>query len=154
MSSVDKVEMKKALQRKCVNILEERIDNARFAVDEIEDMLLATKDNPDQYDEDFKEQKRQEMEVLAKRLNEAEEELNRLRRIRVNQEMETVGPGAIVITDEVSFFIGVALGVIHGEEKAYMGISTSAPIYKSMSGKEVGSSFSFRDKNYTIQEIF
>jgi len=68
-------------------------------------------------------------------------------------ECTEVKPGAIVKVNQVYFIISSAKKPFTFDGKTMEGISTEAPIYKMMSGKKVGNSYSFHNQEYTIQEI-
>lgn len=62
-------------------------------------------------------------------------------------------PGALVMTDKLNFFIGVSSEKIEVDGEEIFGISTEAPIYKSMAGLEKGERFKFNDTEYIIQSV-
>ncbi len=150
----EQLKLKQDLRKLCLGILEDRMENARFAVDEIEDLIQGIGGTSEESDDDYINSKRLELEMLSKRLMDARDELKRLQRMRIEEEFREVGPGAVVMTDEGNFFVAVGLGVIHAQGGAFMGISALAPIYLAMAGKKSGEKFSFREKHYQIRDIF
>lgn len=62
-------------------------------------------------------------------------------------------PGALVITNHLTFFIGVSTDKVEVEGEVLYGISTHAPIYKAMQGLGKGKVFSYNEKEYLIEEV-
>ena len=77
--------------------------------------------------------------------------LDSLEATKVNSVVE---PGAIVVTDQITFFIGISSDKVEIDGATIFGISTKAPIYRSMEGLQKGNSFQFNETNYTIEEVY
>ncbi|GAB3176485.1 hypothetical protein [Telluribacter humicola] len=74
-------------------------------------------------------------------------------RVDFGKEYDTVEPGAVVITDQRNFLVGVA-GEFKCEGEDFIGIVAAAPIYAEMKDRKSGETFSMNQVTYTIQEIF
>jgi hypothetical protein len=74
-------------------------------------------------------------------------------RIDFGQTYQKVEPGAVVITDQRNFLVGVA-NEFEYEGEAFIGIVPSVPIYDEMKDRKQGDTFTLNDLTYTIQEIF
>jgi transcription elongation GreA/GreB family factor len=92
--------------------------------------------------------------MFAKQHQEALGLMNTLNKINTNKENETVLPGSVVMTDVQNIFVSVSIGNIKSSGLDFFAISTLSPIYKAMSGKRKGDTFSFREKIYKITETF
>lgn len=68
--------------------------------------------------------------------------------------MDHVEPGAVVVTDSLTFFISAAVDEFELDGQKIHCISTDAPIYSEMAGKKKGDHFSFRDSKYVIQDMY
>lgn len=70
------------------------------------------------------------------------------------EEAIQIAPGAVVLTDSLNFVIGVSMPTFYVENKAYIGISTHAPIYASLVNKHIGDTAYFGKQAYLIEDIF
>ena len=101
-------------------------------------------------------QKTLEINTINSLLEFAETELLVLETIRqtLDTKRESVSLGAIVVTNYNTFFISASLEQFSVEGSKYLGISTKSPLYFAMDGKKIGDSFEYKDKRYTIKDIF
>lgn len=104
--------------------------------------------------EDRKAGKVDVLKALGKELVFAQEELVYLNSINVTGESSVVEPGAVVITDQITFFIGVSSEKIEVDGEEIIGISTKAPIYAKMIGLKKGSPFQFNETKYLIEDLY
>lgn len=66
----------------------------------------------------------------------------------------TIQPGALVITEELMIFIGVATPKLHlKDHQILIGISEESPLYKNMHGKKIGEFIPMDDKSLKIRSI-
>lgn len=65
-----------------------------------------------------------------------------------------ISPGAVVITDQFIFFIGISSEKTEIDGNEVIFISTRAPIYTSMEGLKKGDSFKYNETNYEIKEVY
>ena len=71
-----------------------------------------------------------------------------------NQATDLIGPGALIITDLVLIFVGVAIPKLHlKEHQTLLGISIDSPIYQALRSKKVGELFEFEEKELKIKNI-
>ena len=68
-------------------------------------------------------------------------------------EHETVQPEALVVTDDLIFFVSVSTEKFEINGSTVIGISVRAPIYKAMEGLAKGDSFKFNDAEYVIRSL-
>ncbi len=97
------------------------------------------------------------MEVLRALGNEyvfAQQEMSFLDSLDASKESTVVEPGAIVVTDQLAFFIGISSDKIEIDGETIFGISTKAPIYRSMEGLQKGNSFQFNETSYYIEQVY
>ncbi len=71
-----------------------------------------------------------------------------------DEAQDAIGPGAVVLTNNKNFFISIAIEDFFVDGKDFVGLSPKAPIYVAMEGKKAGDSFSFRNMDYTVEDIF
>lgn len=92
---------------------------------------------------------------LIRQVNFANRELQLLERMQVQEPLlDTVAPGAVVKTDQRTFYISVGIEDFMVAGKEIFAISPNAPIFEEMKGRKAGESFSFRDIKYRIEEVF
>lgn len=72
----------------------------------------------------------------------------------VEREFAQVELGAVVVTDQRTFYISSSLETVEVEGVSFFGISTQAPIYAGMKGKRMGDTFSFAGVSYRILELY
>lgn len=97
-----------------------------------------------------------EINTLNDLLQFANDELAILENLKKTQDVyrDRVVAGAIVVTNHHTFFISASIENFFVEGHVYIGISTNSPIFKKMEGKSKGDTFSFKELNYTIKDIF
>lgn len=89
---------------------------------------------------------------LQNQLENAQNELKFIEKNSLNT-LDKVDIGAVVYTQEMIFFIGVALVPFKLDDKTILGISNKAPIYTLMKNKQKGDKFTFANKTYEILDI-
>lgn len=114
--------------------------------------------NEEEYDSQVQAQKAEtgsEVSMINEQLEFANRELDDLKRVEstLNEPMQVVSPGAVVVTGDRTFFVSASLEEFTaGKEKVY-GISTKSPLYQAMKGKQVGDSFRCQGALYTIMDL-
>jgi transcription elongation GreA/GreB family factor len=76
-----------------------------------------------------------------------------LYKIDLSQRSKNAHLGSLVTTNQGRFFLSISLGVLRIENTSYFCIGLQTPIGKLLFGKQVGDSFVFRDKTYTVTKI-
>lgn len=95
-----------------------------------------------------------EQEKLGQQQQELDKMAQILRMVDIGSSSEKIGLGNLVRTSSASYFISISSGVFKTEESdSIFCISPSTPIAKLLLGKEVGDTFNFRGKTYTILEL-
>ncbi len=96
-------------------------------------------------------------EVLQRYENEVgflKEELELLDRIDPDSELEEIGVGSVVVTDQRVFFISVSIEQVEVNGQKVFGLSTKAPIFQALRGKKAGDSIDFNGIHYEIQDVY
>jgi hypothetical protein len=86
--------------------------------------------------EDRRAGKYELLKAIGDELAFAQEELTYLNRLDITKENTLVAPGAVVVTEQFVFFIGVSSEKVEVNGESVFGISTKAPIYANMRGLE------------------
>lgn len=66
---------------------------------------------------------------------------------------DVVKPGAVVSVNGKCLVIAIYKSPFEFDGREFMGISTSAPLYQCLEGKEEGDKFTFNDKEYLIEAV-
>ena len=66
---------------------------------------------------------------------------------------DTIRPGAVVKLNGRYMVVAVSRPKFEFRGKAIIGISTEAPIYRSMQGKKAGDAFTFNGTRFRIEEV-
>lgn len=131
----------------------ELIDNYKKREAEINEDTFSQNESASQ-SEDRRAGKYELLKVLGDELAFAQKELAFLNSLDVTKERSVVEPGATVVTDKLTFFIGISSEKVEIDGLTIVGISTRAPIYANMKGLQKGSAFQFNETDYVIEEVY
>lgn len=104
--------------------------------------------------EDFAKQdeSRESANQLRIRINQAQEALDNFVSLSFGAKTE-VGPGSLVLTDSLNFYIGISATMFNYKNKTYIGLDVDAPIYSELNGVKAGDEITFKDQKYKILEV-
>lgn len=77
-----------------------------------------------------------------------------LESLDVEREFTEVELGAVVVTDQQVLYVSSSMEKIEVDGIEFFGISTQAPIYAAMKGKQSGDSFTYSGVTYHILEVY
>ena len=89
---------------------------------------------------------------IQNRINNANDELTKFENL-VPELADGVTEGNIVFTDVINLVIGLAFQDFEWDDEKFLGITTDAPIYEVLQGKNEGDVIEFNGTTYTIEEI-
>ncbi len=137
----------------CLNLLEQRISNAKQAMQEAQEASTSEEKSSagDKY-ETGRAMGHLNSEMNAKQLVKAQEELQLLKRIDIGFN-PIVRQGSLIETQTALYFIGIGLGPIKIAEQEIITLSMQAPLAKLFIGKEKGSKITINTQTHTIQNI-
>lgn len=146
---------KEELYHKCLDMVNERIDQYNKKMEAISGQNEQNKFHPDFDQYGNKGEMLTEYEKNAVYLDRVRSMKETLANLDLDHRSEVVRPGSIVETENSYYFISVPLGEIDMESgsKVYA-ISTEAPLYKELDGRKAGDSFTFRDGEVEIVNIW
>ena len=148
-SRIDKTRILEA----CIQKQDELIDNFTQREAEMNKDTFSQNESASQ-SEDRRAGKYELLKVIGDELAFAQEELAYLNRLDITKENTVVAPGAVVVTEQFVFFIGVSSEKVEVDGDTVLGISTKAPIYANMRGLEKGSKFQFNETHYIIEDVY
>ena len=146
---------KEQLFNKCLDIVNERIENIEQQQDTIRDRNTEADFHPDFDQYGNKGEMLSEFEKNMVFLDRARKMKETLANLDRNHRSEVVRPGSVIETRNQYYFVSVPLGEIQMESgsKVYA-ISTDAPIYQEFEGKKEGDSFQFHGEKVEIVGIY
>ena len=155
MNDQQKIDFKKALKKRCIEILKQRIDasynsmqNAQAAANE-----EGKSSAGDKY-ETGRAMNHLEKDMHARQLAANKNDLAKLLSINCEQVYKTAASGCFVKCTGISFFIAAGLGKISMEGKMVLLLSHLAPVAKMLQGKKPGDTILFKGKELTIVELY
>jgi hypothetical protein len=148
-------DLKKRLLETCLELLNQRIDIARKAMEDAQEAANSEEKSTagDKYDTS-RAMSQNLRDMNAKQLQEALKDLGILQQINPLLTFQEVRPGSIVYTKAGNYFVSISSGKITVEGNTYFAVSPSSPIVQAMLNKRIGESFSFRDQSNYIIDVF
>lgn len=133
-------------QEELVNSFEHRVNLTKADAFEQEHSASQT--------EDRKAGKVELLRTFEKELGFVRMEMNYLKTISASKTSTIVEPGAVVVTDKMTFFIAVSSEKIEVDGEIIFGMSTKAPLFIAMQGLKKGDIFEFNGTEYHIEGIY
>lgn len=145
---------KEELFNKCLDMVNERIDQYNGKLDTITGQNSDHKFHPDFDEYGNKGEMLTEYEKNAAYLDRVRGMKETLANLDRDHRSEVVRPGSVVETKNSYYFVSIPLGEIAMESgsKVYA-ISQDAPIYKELEGRKAGDKFTFHDKEVEIVNV-
>lgn len=146
--------IKKELFEHCLELVEQRINNASQAMLAAQEAANAEEKSSagDKY-ETGRAMAQLERDKAARQLNEAMILKNTLNSIKLKSSISQVAVGSLVTTDLNHFFIAISLGKLSAANHDFFVIAPSTPIGRLLMGLRVGNQFAFNNQVHTIREI-
>src|SRR5437879_3204868 len=147
-------DLKKQLHLRCVAIVQQRITDAKQAMDAAQESANQEEKSSagDKY-ETGRAMAQIARDQAAQQLDEALKLKNALDQISPNSSSTKVGSGSLVITDQNRFYISISAGKLDIEGKDYLAISSQSPIGKLLLNQTVNNVIQFQNHKHTILEI-
>jgi hypothetical protein len=143
---------KNKLIEQCLLILKERADNAKKAMDELQQSDNEYGLPKDRYDS-FRAQVLRKRDLFAEQYQKTMDEIDLIKKIDPEKKSEKVEFGSILITNKQKLFVSISLGKIVLENEEYYAISTQVPIYNAIKGKKAGEKFEFNGNKFEIIKL-
>lgn len=155
MNNQEKIDFKNALKEKCIEIIEQRIFVANFAMANAQAAANEEEKSSagDKY-ETGRAMSHLEKDMYANQSTANKKDMAALLSVTCNQIYENVKQGCFIKCTGISFFIAAGLGKIIVEEKTVFLLSPNAPLAKILYNKKSGDKILFKDKKFSIEDIF
>ena len=144
---------KSAILTACLNKQQELIEHFNERIDEVKSEAYSHTETPSQTDEGS-DSSEELLEVMGEELSFARSEIEILRSIDPANAASQVERGAVVVTDQRTFFIGVSSEDFVIDGVKVFGMSEKAPLYSHMRGLKTGDTFQFNGTKYQIEAIY
>lgn len=146
---------KQELYIKCLDMVNEKIDQYNEKLDTISGQNEQNKFHPDFDEYGNKGEMLTEYEKNSAYLDRVRSMKETLANLDINHRSEVVRPGSVVETKNRYYFVSVPLGeVVLSSGSTVYAISTEAPLYKELEDKKAGDKFNFRDEEIEILKIW
>jgi transcription elongation GreA/GreB family factor len=146
--------MKKQIFKKLNEMLNQRIDAAKKAIEEvIEARDEETKSTIGDKYETGRVMVEMEMDKLKEQLEQSLTLKKNLSYVKVDSVSQLVEYGSIVKTNLGTYFIAVGLGVVEVEQQKIFCISLASPIGQAIRDKKVGEKVNFQNRVIEILKV-
>ena len=92
--------------------------------------------------------------AIGNELTFAQREMEFLKSLDSSKVCDIVEPGAVVVTNKMTFYICVSIENFEVAGKDFFGMSYKAPLYAEMRGLKKESSFKYNETEYYILDIY
>ena len=150
---MEKLELKKKLLNHCLQMLQDRVDNAKKAMDELQESANEYGIPRDRYDS-FRAQALRKRDLFAEQYQRALDEIQLIEKIDIENITDKVQFGSIVITNKQKMIISVSLGKLVFENDTYFAISPQVPIFNVLNGLGKEDKFEFNGNKFEILDVF
>jgi hypothetical protein len=144
---------KAAILAACLSKQEDLINHFSERIDEVKSEAFSHTETPSQTDEGS-DSSHEMLEVMGQELQFVRNEMEILQSIDPKNAADHVERGAVVVTDQRIFFIGVSSEEVEVDGTKVFGMSEKAPLYSHMKGLKKGDAFQFNNTKYKIEDIY
>jgi len=150
-----KIDFKHKLLSECMRMQKEILNTHKTAMQEAQQSAIESDDNAeDSLMDSYREEMQNQRDMYARQLEHAMDDYNTLNQVNPDKLLEEVSFGSVVVTENQKLFICISLGNVKVDIDTYFAVSPAAPLYKAMAGKKAGESFSFRDKQIKLVQLY
>jgi transcription elongation GreA/GreB family factor len=150
---MEKTEIKAALIEACRKKILETIANLEAVMADAQQQANDYGPPRDRYDA-FRTQLMRRRDMMAEQMSKEMNELKALDRLDPRKTIDTVGFGAVVMTDDQNYFLSISMGKMELNGISYFTISPMVPMGQALSGKKKNEITDFRGKKIKVLEVF
>ena len=146
--------IKLALLKACLEKVDHQISTLQLSIDSInESKSNETKSSAGDKYETGMAMLQMEEQNIRKQLAQVLQIKHQLSSTSLNKNLQVSEPGALVYTNQGTYFISVGLGAVTLENQSIFCISPASPIGSQLIGLKQGDQFQFNSKEFLIQQI-
>jgi hypothetical protein len=155
LNDKEKIAYKQQCKNACVQILQERIDNTRLAIQNAQDAANSEeKSSAGDKFETSRAMSHLEKDMHSKQLLAHLTDMTALSGIDCHQLHQQIEAGSFFIANQQKYFIATGLGKQIIETEIIYMLSPVAPLAQKMWHLKKGEQFVFNNKEFTIEEVF
>ena len=148
-------DIKSRLYQQCLNIIEDKINVARVAMDTAQQAAdQESKSSVGDKYETGRAMMQLEKEKLMFQIHEALKLKKVLHQINVEERCDDVDLGSVVETSIGNFFVAVSLGKVNAGDATYFTISLASPIGQALHKLKENDKTTFNGKEIVIYKVF
>lgn len=146
--------LKEQLHNLCIAYIAQREQQIAQAIADARDAAANdTKSSAGDKYETGREMMQQEIDLNLVRLAELQKQKTALAHIAANDTKDLVVPGAVVTTNNGTFYIAIGAGPLKPDGKTYYAISPASPVGTAMAGQKAGHTFQLNGKRFVIERV-
>jgi hypothetical protein len=155
MTDTEKISFKTTLKKMAVDLLKERIANARAAMEEAQAAANEGEKSSvgDKY-ETSRAMAQNDRDIYARQLDAAERDLAFINKIDTSHLIDKIDVGAFVETSSGNYFLLTGLGDIKVNNEHCFFVAAGSPIGKVFFGHTTGDKVNFNGKDLVIDNVF
>ena len=148
------LQLKIALHQQCMQYAENRIHTANQAMHRAQEAANEEGKSSagDKY-ETGRAMMQIERDKAAQQLDESLKLKRILEGIRTDVQVDKISLGAVVLSDEINFYIAISVGKMQVEEKDFIAIAANAPVALLLIGLKQADTFHFNGKQHVVRAI-
>lgn len=146
------IEVKQKLYQKCIEKIEEVLENSKSAMDEAQTAANEYGAPKDRYDS-FRTQLLRKRDLFAEQYNKALKEFDYLKSLNPEIKHNSISINSLVITNKQKFYVTIGLGKVDISEGEFYVISPLAPIYQALKEKVTGDTVTFNGQKIAIIDV-
>jgi transcription elongation GreA/GreB family factor len=150
---MEKTEIKAALIEACRKKILETIANLEAVMADAQQQANDYGPPKDRYDA-FRTQLMRRRDMMAEQMSKEMNELKAIDRLDPRKILDTIGFGAVVMTDDQNYFLSISMGNMELDGISYFMISPMVPMGQALSGKKKNETTDFRGKKIKVLEVF
>jgi len=144
---------KSVIHSTCLKKQQDLIDHFNQRLEDVKAEAYNNNETPSQTDEGSNSPE-EFLQTLESELDFVRAEMEVLRSIDPADAAHQVERGAVVVTDQRIFFIGVSSEEMQIDGQKIFGMSEHAPLYSHMRGLRAGDHFEYNKTKYVIADIY
>ena len=147
-------DIKKAIHDHCAAFVQQRIDNARKAMEAAQEAANEESKSSagDKY-ETGRAMMQLERDRYAAQLAEAMALQKQLSLIQIEKSHEVVQPGSLVYTSQGNYFIAISAGKVVVDQQDFIAVSLASPIGNQLHRHKAGDELFFNNKSLKIEKV-
>ncbi len=155
MTQAEKMQFKRSIKSHCTELIQQRLLTIRQAMRNAQESANSEEKSSvgDKY-EVGRAMGHMELEMLSKQLDEAEHDMSIINAFNPDELYDKVSAGAVVASNEFTFFILLGLGAVSINNLKIFVLSPLAPVSAALLDKHKGDKFLFNKNTLLISDVF